>query len=103
MKTRLLLTFALALGTSSCIGSNAAYSNVHHWNSRLFDNKYLNEAVFLGLNFIPPVYPFALLGDYIIFNPIEFWSGNNVLPEPPGYADQNALDDADVIADIKKD
>ena len=36
------------------------------------DNKYVNEAIFLGF-WIFPVYEFAYLGDVVIFNTINFW------------------------------
>jgi hypothetical protein len=76
---------ALALGTclfaTSCIGPNNAYEQVHSWNSRLSDSKFLNELAFLGL-YIVPMYPVCLFGDYVVFNSVEFWTGSNWIDKP---------------------
>lgn len=40
------------------------------------DSKFVNNLVFWGLNIVP-VYGLFFLGDIIIFNVIEFWSGSN--------------------------
>ena len=47
----------------------------------------VNELAFLGLNIVP-VYPLCLFGDYIVFNSIEFWSGDNVISEPKEFKSQ---------------
>ena len=56
MNKKLLCTAvggALALGTclfgTSCIGPNNAFEQVHTWNSKLSDSKFVNELAFLGL------------------------------------------------------
>jgi hypothetical protein len=67
---------SLALMTSSCLGPNNAFENLHDWNRNLSENKWANEAVFLGLTIIP-VYGLFYLGDIIIFNSIEWWGGEN--------------------------
>ena len=89
-KTIASLALVLGLATPSCIGPDYAYNNIRNWNASLTENKFVNELAFLGLNIIP-VYSFALMGDYLIFNSIEFWSGNNVLPEPKEYENQAKL------------
>lgn len=72
----------LALGlmtTTSCLGhkqSNNAFNNLHAWNRSVTDNKWINELIYLGLNIIP-VYGIFHLGDIIIFNSVEFWTGEN--------------------------
>ena len=40
------------------------------------DSKFVNNLVFWALNIVP-VYGLFFLGDAIIFNVIEFWSGSN--------------------------
>ena len=82
-------TFALAfcLTTTSCIGPNNAFNSVATWNSKLSDSKFVNELAFLGLNIIP-VYPLCLVGDYLIFNSVEFWSGKNWIDKPEAYKPQ---------------
>jgi hypothetical protein len=70
------LCLALAILCTSCIGPFNAFNGMVHWNQKATDNKFGNEAIFLGL-FIIPVYEVMFLGDLIIFNSIEFWSGSN--------------------------
>jgi hypothetical protein len=78
---------AACLTATSCIGPNNAYGSVHAWNSRLSDSKYLNELAFLGLHIVP-VYPLALFGDYLVFNSVEFWTGDNWISKPEAFKPQ---------------
>jgi hypothetical protein len=76
--TRLASGLCLALATlcTGCIGPFNAFNGMVHWNQKVTDSKWGNEAIFLGL-FIIPVYEVMFLADLIIFNSIEFWSGSN--------------------------
>lgn len=82
---------ALVLGTTlvatSCIGPNNAYEQVHSWNSRLSDSKFVNELAFLGLHIVP-VYPVCMFGDYLLFNSVEFWTGTNWIAKPEPFRPQ---------------
>lgn len=75
MKTKhimaLSLTAALATG---CYGSYGAFNAVHRWNGHATGNKVANSAIHLGL-WVLPVYPICLLGDFLVFNNIEFITG----------------------------
>ena len=67
--------------TTACYGPFNVTKSLHRWNGQIKGNdpvadKWMRELVFLGL-VILPVYEFAALGDAIIFNSIEFWTGNN--------------------------
>lgn len=90
--TKLCATAALALGltTTSCIGPNHAYNSLGSWNSTVSENKFLNELVFIGMHVVP-AYPLCFAGDLIIFNSIEFWSGNNPIPTPGDFESQGKL------------
>lgn len=83
MKRRIIsLATALALtggtlGATGCYGSFALTKKIHTWNGSL-GNKWLNTIVFWVL-VIVPVYELVALGDAIIFNLIEFWTGSNPL------------------------
>lgn len=68
---------------SSCIGSFSAFNNLKDWNQEVTDNKFVNELVFLALNIIP-VYGLFLVGDMIVFNLIEFWTGDNPIAMKDG-------------------
>lgn len=61
---------------TSCLGSFSAWNGLKDWNEDASDNKFVNNAIFWGLNIIP-VYGLFYLGDVVIFNLIEFWSGDN--------------------------
>ena len=62
---------------SGCTGSFQLTKNIHDFH-RGQDNKWLDEALFLGCVIIP-VYGIGMLGDGVIFNAVEFWSGKNPL------------------------
>jgi len=61
---------------TSCLGSFSAFNNLKDWNMEFSDSKFVNNLVFWALNIVP-VYGLFFLGDAIIFNVIEFWSGSN--------------------------
>ena len=77
MKKILASASAAALLTG-CLGQNALFDTVQDWNSTASNNKFVNQ----GISFVfwwVPVYGLSLLGDIIIFNSIEFWTGTNRL------------------------
>lgn len=65
-----------SLMLSSCIGSFGLFSKVREWNEGVTDSKFVNELLYLAM-WIVPVYELSMLADGIVFNTIEFWSGNN--------------------------
>mgnify|MGYP001792664801 CR=1 FL=1 len=78
---KMIAAAALTLGATSCLGPNHMYNGLTNWNARLSDQDWVDELVFLGLNFIP-VYGLALLGDVVVVNTIDYWSGENPISEP---------------------
>lgn len=82
MKKAMFLTVAaLILGsaTTGCIGKSntfCLFNGVLKWNKTASDNEWINELIFLGLNIIP-VYGISLFADVIVFNSIDFWTGDN--------------------------
>ena len=66
---------ASALLLSGCYGPFQLTRRLHSWNGHVGD-KWENEIVFL-LMVIVPVYDLAVVGDALVFNTIEFWTGNN--------------------------
>lgn len=75
MKKAMFLTLAaLLVASTGCVGKHRLFNALSDWNLQVSKEKWVNEIVFLALHFIP-VYDFAYLGDVIIFNSIEFWSG----------------------------
>lgn len=72
----------LLLAATGCIGSFELTSGVHDWNMQVGDSRWVREGLFLLL-VIVPVYELCLLGDALLFNTIEFWSGDNLLAAAP--------------------
>lgn len=69
------MALALCLGSSACYGPFSLTRKLHKWNGEV-GSKWVNEAVFVGF-VVLHVYTFAALGDAVIFNSVEFWSGKN--------------------------
>lgn len=82
MKKALYVSLAALtlLGSAvGCIGKNhpfALFTGLHSWNKRASDNEWVNEVLFLALNIIP-VYGLFLFADVLVFNSIDFWTGDN--------------------------
>lgn len=72
------LSLALATTAAGCYGSYAATKRLNAWNGKATGDKLANSAIHLGL-WILPVYPLAILGDFLIFNNVEFVTGSNPL------------------------
>jgi len=72
-----LIGSVLALSLASCFGSFKAIRTVYKWNDSL-DNKWVKTLVFWAFTIIP-VYGIIALADAIVFNLIEFWTGDNPL------------------------
>jgi hypothetical protein len=75
-KSLIAASLALGLFGASCLGPNKAFNSVHDWNMKVSENRWVNEAVFVGMVIIP-VYQVCLLADYVVINSIEWWSGEN--------------------------
>jgi len=83
----LALCLGLGLGSTSCLGPDTLYSGIKNWNAEISEQDWINETLFIGMHILP-VYQLALFGDIVIFNTIEYWSGDSVFkqPEPfPGF------------------
>ena len=75
---------------TSCLGSYSAFNNLREWNDGVTSNKFLDNLIFWGLNIIP-VYGLFFVGDTLIFNVIEFWSGENPIAMNEGETDTQVL------------
>lgn len=92
MKRIKLITLLLCITilSSSCLGSFSAFNGLKDWNHTISDNKFVNNLVFWALNIVP-VYGLFFVGDAIIFNVIEFWSGTNPLAMNEGDIETQTL------------
>lgn len=86
----LVMVVAASFMLNSCLGSFSAFNNLRSWNESVTNEKFLNNLIFWGLNIIP-VYPLFMLGDVIIFNVIEFWSGSNPIAMKEGEVESQIL------------
>ncbi len=66
-----------------CVGSFPLFSLVHGW-VRHFESKWVSWLLFLVFAIILPAYWLMMFCDVLVVNAIEFWSGNN--PVPNKYA-----------------
>ena len=67
---------ALAMVSGGCFGSFNLTKKLYHWNDAISKDRWAKEFVFLVLAWVP-VYSLAGLGDAIVFNSFEFWTGKN--------------------------
>ncbi len=90
-KLILCSVLSLAFLTTSCLGSFSAWNNLRDWNEDAADNKYVNNAIFWGLNIIP-IYPLFYAGDVFIFNLVEFWTGENPIAMNEGEVQKQLIE-----------
>jgi hypothetical protein len=82
MKRFSSLVIAMVIATTTlqgCYGKMALTRKVYHVNGEV-QNKYARSLVTWAF-VIVPVYAVSALADFIVFNTIEFWSGNNLIGE----------------------
>jgi hypothetical protein len=83
-----LVLAAVLLSQTGCFGSFTAIRKLWQFNDGLSSNKFVKWAAFLGLTILP-VYTLFALGDVIIFNSVEFWSGTNPLADGSQVGEKN--------------
>jgi len=74
-----ILAAALAT-TAGCYGSYGAFHAVHRWNGHATNNKVANSFIHFAL-WVIPVYELTLVGDFLIFNNIEFLTDEPVFKQ----------------------
>ena len=74
------LLLSAAVFSSGCYGPFYLTRKVWKFNGEVSDNKWIVEVAYLLMTWLP-VYGLAGAADAIIFNSIEFWTGNNPLAE----------------------
>ena len=76
---------------SSCLGSFSAFNGLRDWNDGLTESKFLDNLIFWVFNIIP-VYGLFFVGDILIFNVIEFWSGSNPIAMNEGDLEKQIVE-----------
>lgn len=78
MRAWRLLALGALFSCASCIGPNHATGHLAKWNVNL-DGKWGNEVAFI---FLLPVYAIFSVGDMVIFNSVQWWTGKNPINRP---------------------
>jgi len=73
-----LVLFIIGVSFNSCAGQYALFNKAHPAIGNL-GGKWIGAVVNWIAWGIIPILPICLLADAIIFNLIEFWSGNNII------------------------
>jgi hypothetical protein len=76
-RTCLLVLLAMLPLTASCYGRFPLTKAVYRFNGDVTDNKWVHSII-LWIFWLLPVYSLAMLGDAIILNLIEFWTGETL-------------------------
>lgn len=89
MRRMVAVMVLLGFGASGCFGRFALVNKLYDINKGV-GNKWVQTIVF-WVFVILPVYELASLGDALIFNLIEFWSGHNPLAMNDGPAQERVV------------
>ena len=85
IKGLLVVALAVLFCFTGCLGPNHAGGHLAQWNDS-FENKWAKEGIFL---LVLPAYAIFGVGDVLLFNSIQWWSGENPISRPerhgPGY------------------
>jgi hypothetical protein len=80
-KSWLVMVAVCGLLCTSCLGPGHATARLYQYNQE-FENKWAREGLFIA--FLPG-YIFTSLGDNLIFNPIQWWTGENPVDPPEAH------------------
>ena len=69
---------AAAVLSGGCYGPFELTKKIYKWNGGVSNDRWAVEIVFL-IAAILPIYEFAGLADAVVFNSVEFWTGENPL------------------------
>ena len=75
-----IVVLAVGMVTSGCFGPFNLTRRLYRWNEQV-QGKWEQEFMFILLAWVP-VYGLAVLGDAVVFNSMEFWTGNNPVDAP---------------------
>lgn len=88
---RIFVSVGACLLLSSCLGKFGLFNALKDFNQNISSNRFVNNLLFW---IISPAYSLALGGDIIIFNLIEFWTGDNPISMNEGES-QSQIVEAD--------
>lgn len=77
-KGLLVMALAVVFCLTGCLGPNHAVGHLYQWNDS-FESKWAKESIFV-VTF--PAYILFAVGDALIFNSMQWWSGENPISRP---------------------
>lgn len=89
----LLALVSVGFSATNCYGPFKLTKKLHAWNGTVTGDKYINAILFYVLNVVP-AYPIAVFGDAVIFNTLEFWTGDNPIAMNEGEKETKLVTDA---------
>lgn len=97
-KVAMAVTVASLTGAlSACVGSNAVTDKVMQFNLEVVDNRYARGGVNILLT---PIYALTLAVDVVVFNSLEFWTGENPLNGSPHIFDSKVKTQYEINNDV---
>lgn len=97
------LAVALLTVLTSCLGANHATGHLYKWNAEI-GNRWGRSIVFI---LVLPAYMVTSIGDLLIFNSIQWWSGDNPISLPGGDSDGKVFikvdGDMDASVELEED
>jgi hypothetical protein len=106
--TALFLALALLSTTGlGCIGHFGLSQKVRKFNLETTEDRWGREILFVVL-YVIPVYPFAGFLDILIFNSVEFWTGENPISKQPSvtpisYREVESEDGSRMLMTLRED
>ncbi|NRD75777.1 DUF3332 family protein [Shewanella sp. VB17] len=97
MLNKVLPAIILAVLLSGCAGQMATTSSAMKFNMDVVDNRYARGGVTI---LMAPVYAITTIADYGVFNPIEFWTGTNVLTKKSSIYDAKGKNYIEINDDL---
>lgn len=89
---RIFVSIGACLLLSSCLGKFGLFNALKDFNQNISQNRFVNNLLFW---IISPAYSLAIGGDIIIFNLIEFWTGDNPISMNEGETQSQIVEAAD--------
>ncbi|UTM59663.1 DUF3332 domain-containing protein [Photobacterium sp. CCB-ST2H9] len=89
MKKLAFVAVSLVTLLTGCAGQMAATQTTMELNMDAVDNRYARGGLTILMS---PVYAVATVADYVVLNPIEFWTGQNVVTQQPSIYDAKGKD-----------
>ncbi|NAX49417.1 DUF3332 family protein [Photobacterium halotolerans] len=89
MKKMAFVAVSLVSLLTGCAGQMAATNATMKFNMDVVDNRYARGGLTIAM---APVYAVTTVADYMVLNPIEFWTGENVVTQKQSIYDVKGED-----------